>query len=210
MSAILSTPSWNPANNQITVKTGQQFVAGQPQQILTLYPGGNTADLLTCIPAPSCEIIGQFTSAPTVNLYLSTSTGAAQYKSTVTTGAFSVNRAGQYLVNVPKVTLSTMDTGLSACQYSLASRTYQTNNPTNIIGESYKTYTPTLATYCDSMNYFVTLPSTLTSYTTTLEFMEIANSAHGGGAAIIPSVLIEPYAFQTVQPPNSNAFVYSA
>jgi len=193
--------SWDTANNVFALATRYQSVGGVPQEAMVIYPGGNTTDMLAAVPPPPCDIVSVLNAS---SVTLLASTGASQQQTVTASGTFKVTRTGYYWISIPKVAGTSLDSGLSGCQYAVQMRIGSAGNS----GLAYdaRFLVPPYSTQSFSLSIYTPLTAG-TSYTCEIQAQQVANATHGGGVFAWSSILVQPLAFQTATTPGTSSFV---
>ena len=193
--------SWDTANDTVGLDTRLQTVGGVVQEAMVIYPGGNTTDLLNAVPPAPCNIVSVLNVS---SLTLTVSGGANAQQTQTATGTFVVNRTGHYWISIPKITGTSLDTGLSGASYALQLRIGSAAN--SALAYDSRFFVPVYAASFFGLGVYTPLTAG-TSYTCEIQAQQIANSTHGGGTLAWTSVLVQPLAFQTATVPGTSAFV---
>ena len=196
-----SAISWNTANNNFSLDTVAQTVNGVPQEAMVIYPGGNTTDMLRAVPPPPCNIV---TLLNVATLTLTVSAGVAAQQTQTASGTFKVTRTGHYWISIPKITGSSLDTGLSGATYALQLRIGSSGN--SALAYDSRFFVPVYSSAFFGLGVYTPLTAGI-SYTCEIQAQQIANATHGGGTLAWTSVLVQPMCFQTATVPGGSAFV---
>jgi hypothetical protein len=193
--------SWDTANDTVGLDTRLQTVGGVVQEAMVIYPGGNTTDLLNAVPPAPCNIVSLLDLS---GITLTVSGGANAQQTQTATGTFVVNRTGHYWISIPKITGTSLDTGLSGASFALQLRIGSAAN-SNLAYDS-RFFVPVYSTGYFGLGLYTPLTAG-TTYTCEIQAQQIANSTHGGGTFAWTSILVQPLAFQTATTPGTSAFV---